>query len=205
MLRFRLHKMEYAGALSNRRTIAILYRRSRELSELQLWKGPGRIAKVQRDNETLMLMVASYNVSNHSSCAGVPFVLSPITWPALTGDVVEYLEEIDLTREVMDEDGSCLKGPGKIIARLWTVGLIPSRFQMAVRRRYDFLSAEVDPARVMEVTQRMVEQFEKARQLVGVCVPMGNGKKVNADGGEVVVGASVKSSGSSLKKTSFRG
>ena len=118
---------------------------------------------------------------------------------------MEYLEEIDLIREVMDEDGSCLKGSGKIIARLWTVGLIPPRFQMAVRRRYEFLSAEGDPVRVMEITQRMVEQFEKARQLLGVCVPVGNGKKINVDGGEVVVGASVKSTGSSLKKTSFRG
>ena len=47
---------------------------------------------------------------------------------------------------------------------------------MAVHHRYEFLSAKDDPARVMEVTQRMVERFEKAQQLLGVSVPMGNGK-----------------------------
>ena len=60
-------------------------------------------------------------------------------------------------------DGSWLKGPGKIVARLWTVGLTPPQFQMAVRCRCEFMSAEGSPARVMEVTQRMVEQFEKAQ------------------------------------------
>ena len=76
---------------------------------------------------------------------------------------------------------------------------------MAVRRRCEFLSVEGDPARAMEVTQQM-ETFEKTEQLLGVIVPMGSGKKTNGDGGEVAVGASVKSARSSPKKTSpFRG
>ena len=73
-----------------------------------------------------------------------------------------YLEENNLTSTLMEEDGSWLKGPGKIVARLWIVGLTLSRFQRAVRSRCELLSAEGDPARVMEVTQQMVEKFEKA-------------------------------------------
>ena len=71
-----------------------------------------------------------------------------------------------------------------------------------MRCRCELLSAEGDPARVMEVTQQMVEKFEKAEQLLGVSVPVANGKRTNGDGGEVAVGASVKSAGSSPKKTS---
>ena len=37
------------------------------------------------------------------------------------------------------------------------------------------MSAEGDHARVMAI-QRMVDQFEKAQQLVRVSVPTGNGK-----------------------------
>ena len=48
----------------------------------------------------------------------------------------------------------------------------------------------------------MVETFEKAEQLPGVSVPMGNGETTTCDGGEVAVGASVKLAGSSPKKTS---
>ena len=73
---------------------------------------------------------------------------------------------------------------------------------MAVRTCCEFLSVEGDTARVMEVTEWMVEQFQKAEQLLGVIFPMGSGKKANGDGGEVDVGASVKSAGSSPKKTS---
>ena len=36
-----------------------------------------------------------------------------------------YLEESNLTGTLMNEDGSWLKGPGKIVARLWIVGLTP--------------------------------------------------------------------------------
>ena len=68
-----------------------------------------------------------------------------------------------------------------------------------MRCRCELLSAEGDPIRVMEVTQQMVEKFEKAEQLLGVSIPVGNG---NGDGGKVAVGASAKSAGSSLKKTS---
>ena len=77
---------------------------------------------------------------------------------------------------------------------------------MAVRTRCDLLSVEGDPARVMEVTQRIAEQFEKTEKLLGISVPMSNGKKTYGDGGEVAVGASVKMAGSSPKKTSsFKG
>ena len=41
-----------------------------------------------------------------------------------------------------------------------------------------FLSVEGDPARLTEVTQWMVEQFEKVQQLLRVRVPMDNGKKI---------------------------
>ena len=75
-----------------------------------------------------------------------------------------------------------------------------------MRSRCELLSAEVDSARVMEVTQSMVGKFEKAEQLLGVSVPVGIVKKTNNDGGEVAVGASVKSAGPSPEKTSsFRG
>ena len=78
--------------------------------------------------------------------------------------------------------GSWLKGPRKIIARLWTVGLTPPRFQMAVPTCCEFLSVEDDSARVMEVTQRMAEQFEKTEKLLGISIPMSNGKKTSGDG-----------------------
>ena len=68
-----------------------------------------------------------------------------------------------------------------------------------MRCRCELLSAEGDPIRVMEVTQQMVEKVDKAEQLLGVSIPVGNG---NGDGSKVAVGASVKSAGSSLKKTS---
>ena len=58
----------------------------------------------------------------------------------------------------------------------------------------------------MEVTQRMVGKFEKVEQLLGVSFRMNNGKKTNGDGGEVAIGTSVKSAGSSPKKNlSLRG
>ena len=114
---------------------------------------------------------------------------------------MEYLEK-NLTSTMMDDDGSWLKDLGKIVARLWTVGLQHPRFQMAVHRRCQFLSAEGDPARVIEVTPQMVGQFEKAQQLFGVSVPMGDGEKINVNGDEVPIGGSAKSAGSSPKKTS---
>ena len=184
-------------ALSHRRTIAkMFYRNARDLSELQLWEGLGRIAKVQRDADIdadqlqrdlqpLLRWSTERSLSNNLT--------------HVTGGLVGYLEESNLTSTLMMEDGSWLKGPGKIVARLWIVGLTPPRFQRAVRCRCELLSAEGDPIRVMEVTQQMVEKFEKAEQLLGVSIPAGNG---NGDGGEVAVGASVKSAGSSPKKTS---
>ena len=104
------------------------------------------------------------------------------------------------------EDGSWLKGTGTIVARLWIAGLTPPQFQMAVRCRCEFMSTKGDLARAMEVTQWMVEQFEKAQQFLRASVSTGSKENNNGDGGEVAVGASVKSTGSSLKKTSmFRG
>ena len=193
----RVARVEELMALSHRRTIAMMfYRNARDLSELQLWEGLERIAKVQRDADIdadqlqrdlqpLLRWSAERSLSNNLT--------------HVTGGLVGYLEESNLTSTLMNEDGSWLKGPGKIIARLWIVGLTPPRFQRAVRCRCELLSAEGDPMRVMEVTQQMVEKFEKAEQLLGVSIPVGNG---NGDGGKVAVGASVKSAGSSLKKTS---
>ena len=194
----RVARVDELMALS--RTIAMMfYRNARELSELQLWEGLGRTAKVQRDADVdadqlqrdlqpLLQWSASRSLSNSLT--------------HVTGGLVGYLEENNLTSTLMEEDGSWLRGPGTIVARLWIVGLTIPRFQRAVRSRYELLSAEGDPARVMEVTQRMVEKFEKAEQLLGVSVPVGNGKKTNGDDGAVAVGASLKSAGSSPKKTS---
>ena len=193
----RVARVDELMALSNRRTIAMMfYRNARDLSELQLWEGLGRIAKVQRDADIdadqlqrdlqpLLRWSASRSLSNNLT--------------HVTEGLVGYLEDFFLTSTLMNEDGSWLKGPGKIVARLWIVGLTPPRFQRAVRCRCELLSAEGGLIRVMEVTQQMVEKFEKAEQLLGVSIPVGNG---NGDGGKVAVGASVKSAGSSLKKTS---
>ena len=190
----RVARVDELMALSHRRTIAMMfYRNARELSELQLWEGLARIAKVQsdadvdpdqlqRDLHPLLRWSASRFLSNNLT--------------HVTGGLVGYLEENNLTSTLMEEGGSWLKGPGKIVARLWIVGLTPPRFQRAVPSRCELLSIEGDPARVMEVTQQMVETFEKAEQFLGVIVSVGNGKKTNGDGSEVAVGASVKSAGS---------
>lgn len=67
------------------------------------------------------------------------------------------------------------------LSRLWAVSLIPMKFQMAVRHYCNFLSAEGDPASMMQVTQHMVEQFEKDQQLLGVGTPTKCTKKnINA-------------------------
>ena len=193
----RVARVDELMALKHRRTIAMMfYRNARDLSELQLWECLGRFAKVQRDADIdvdqlqrdlqpLLRWSAERSLSNNLT--------------HVTGGLVGYLEESNLTSTLMNEDGSWLKGPGKIVARLWIVGLTPPRFQRAVRCRCELLSAESDPVRVMEATQQMVEKFEKAEQLLGVSIPVGNG---NGDGGKVAIGASVKSAGSSLKKTS---
>ena len=101
----------------------MFYRRNaRDLSELQLWEGIGRIAKVQRDADIdadqlqrdvqpLLRWSAERSLSNNLTL--------------VTGGLVGYLEESNLTSTLMDEDGSWLKGPGKIVARLWIVGLTP--------------------------------------------------------------------------------
>ena len=48
----RVARVDELMALSHRRNSAmVFYRNARELSELQLWEGPGRIAKVQRDTD----------------------------------------------------------------------------------------------------------------------------------------------------------
>ena len=193
----RVARVDELMALSHRRTIAMMfYRNARDISELQLWDGLGKIAKVQRgtdidadklqrDLQPLLQWSAKRSLSNNLT--------------HVTGCLVGYLEESNLTSTFMKEDGSWLKGPGKIVARLWIDGLTPSRFQRAVRCRCELMSVEGDPAEVMEVTQKMVEKYEKAEQLLGVSVPVGNG---NGDGGKVAVGVSVMSAGSSPQKTS---
>ena len=118
-------------ALSHRRTIAMMfYRNVRELSDLQLWEGLGRIAKVQRDTDVdadqlqrnlqpLLRWSASRSLSGNLA--------------RVTGGLVGYLEENNLTNTLMVEDGSWLTGPGKIVARPWIVGLTPrgSRWRCA--------------------------------------------------------------------------
>ena len=110
-------------ALSHRRTIAmIFYRNTRELSELQLWEGLGRITKVQRDTKADAVQLQSdlqplYRLRTSRSLSD--------NLARMTGGLVGYLEEKDLTSAMMDEDGSWLKSPGKIVARLWTVGHTP--------------------------------------------------------------------------------
>ena len=58
------------------------------------------------------------------------------------------------------------------------------------------LSGEGDLARVIEITQGIVEQFEKTPQLLGVSVQMGDGKRIMMKGSGVAVGASGRSAGS---------
>ena len=101
----------------------MVYRNARELSELQLWEGLGRIAKVQRDTDDvdavqlqqdlrpLLRWSASCSLSDKLAC--------------VNGGLIEYLEDNALTSAMMNEDGSRLKGPCKIVSRLWTVGLTP--------------------------------------------------------------------------------
>ena len=119
----RVARVDELMALSHRRTITIMfYRNARDLSELQLWEGIGRIAKVQRDADIdadqlqrdvqpLLRWSAERSLSNNLT--------------HVTGGLVGYLEESNLTSTLMNEDGSWLKGPGKIVARLWIVGLAP--------------------------------------------------------------------------------
>ena len=188
-------------ALSHRRTIAMMfYRNACDLSELQLWEGLGRITKIQRDTDDIDAVQLQRDLRPLLRWSASCSFFDNLT--RVTGGLVGYLEENDLTSAIINEDGSWFKGPGKVVARLWIVGLTPPRSQMAVRSRCEFLSVESEPARVMEVTQQTVEKFEKAEQLLGVSVPVGNGKNTNSDGGEVAVGASVKSAGSNPKKTS---
>ena len=197
----RVARVDELMALSHRRTIAMMfYRNARHLSELQLWEGLGWIAKVQRDTDDVDAVQLQRDLRPLLRWSASCSLSDDLT--RVTGGLVGYLEENDLTSLMMNEDGSWFKGPGKIVARLWIVCLAPPRFQMAVRSRCEFLSVEGDPARVMQVTQQRVETLEKAEQLLGVSVPVGNGKNTSGDGGEVAVGASVKSTGSSPKKTS---
>ena len=133
--------------LSHRRTIAMMfYRNARDLSELQLWISLGRIAKVKRDTDdvdAVQLQRDSRPLLRWSASCSLSY-----NFARVTRRLVRYLEESDLTSAMTNEDGSWLKGPGKIVARLWIVGLTPPRCQMAVRSRCEFLSAEGDPARV---------------------------------------------------------
>ena len=143
-------------ALSHRRTIVMpFYRNARELAELQLLEGLGRIAKTQRDTDfdadqlqrdlkPLVRWSTSPSLSNNLT--------------RVTAGLVGYLEEKSLTSTLMQEYGSWFKGPGKTVARLWVVCLTLRRFQMAVRSRCEFLCVEGDPARVMEATQQNYEK-----------------------------------------------
>ena len=119
-------------ALSHRRTILMMfYRNARELSELQLWNSLGRIANVQRDTDDVDAVQLQRDLRRLLQCSA-SCSLSAIL-ARVTGGLEGYLEENDLTSAMMNEDGSWLKGPGKIVARLWIVGLTPrdSRWRCA--------------------------------------------------------------------------
>ena len=91
-------------ALSHRRTIAMIFHRNaRELSKLQLWRGLGKITKVKRDTDVdadqlqrdlqpLLGWSASRSLFDNLVC--------------VTGGLVGYLEENNLTTTLMEEDGS---------------------------------------------------------------------------------------------------
>ena len=103
-------------ALSHRRTIAMMfYRNARELSEVQLWNSLGRIAKVQRDTDyvdTVQLQRDLRPLLRWSASCSLSDNLTRVT-----GGLVGYLEESDLTSAMVNEDGSWLKGPGKIVTQ----------------------------------------------------------------------------------------
>ena len=113
----RVARFDELMALSHRRTIAMMfYRNARDLSELQLWEGLGRIAKVQRDADIdadqlqrdlqpLLRWSAERSLSNNLT--------------HVTGGLVGYPQESNLTSTLMNEDGSWLKGPGKIVAHAY--------------------------------------------------------------------------------------
>ena len=112
----RVARVDELMVLSHRRTIAMMfYINALELSELQLWVGLGRIAKVQhdtgadadklqRDLQPLLRWNASHSLSD--------------SFARVTGGLVGYLEENDLTSAMADEDGRWLKGLGKIVTRM---------------------------------------------------------------------------------------
>ena len=121
----RVARVDELMALSHRRAVAMMfYGNARELSEQQLWDGLGRIAKVQRDTDVdaEKLQRDLQPLLRWSSSRSLSDNLARVT-----GGLVGYLEENDLTDALMDENGNWLKGPGKIVARLWTGGLTPPR------------------------------------------------------------------------------
>ena len=172
----RVARVDELMALSHRRTIAMMFNKNaRELSELQLWEGLGKIPKVQRDTDVdsdelqrdlKSLLRSSVSCSLSDNLAQV------------TGGLVEYLEN-NLTSAMMDDDGSWLKDLGKIVARLWTVGLQQHpRFQLAVHRRCQFLSAEGDPGRVIEVTSRWWDISRRLNSFSGLVYQWATGKSL---------------------------
>ena len=121
----RVARVDELMALSHRRTIAMMFNRNaRELSKLQLWEGLERIAKVQRDTDVdadqlqrdlqpLLRWSASRSLSDNLA--------------RVTGGLVGYLEENNLTSTLMEEGRSWLKDPGKIVVRPWIIGMTPPR------------------------------------------------------------------------------
>ena len=116
-----VERVDEVMALSSGYTAAMMfYRNARELTKKQLWKGLGRIAEVprdidvdtdqlQRDLQQLLRWRTSRSLSDN---------LARVTGGRSCG----YLEENDLTNSIMEWECSWLKGPGKNVARLWTVG-----------------------------------------------------------------------------------
>ena len=101
----------------------MFYRNARELSELTRWNSLGRIARVQLDTDDVDAVQLQRDLRPllrwSASCSLSDNLIR------VTGGLVGYLEENDLTSAMMNKDGSWLKGPGKIVARLWIVGLTP--------------------------------------------------------------------------------
>ena len=95
----RVARVDELMALGHRRTIAMMfYRNARELSELQLWGGLRKIAKVQRDTDVdaVQLQRDLQPLFRWSDSCFLSDNLARVT-----GGLVGYLEENDLTRVMM--------------------------------------------------------------------------------------------------------
>ena len=104
----RVARVDEPMALSHRCTIAMMfYRNARDLSELQLREGLGRIVKVQRDTDDVDAVQTQRDLRPLLRWSASCSVSDNLT--RVTGGLVEYLEENDLTSAMMNEYGSWFK------------------------------------------------------------------------------------------------